>query len=99
MQKDMAEAIEIQNELVDLAWFNHPTATFAAALENLASAFEILEKVRQQPIQKGTALREAIAALEGAANAYRMDDDAAERAIAVESRLDELRSNLGGPSS
>ena len=99
MQKDMAEAIEIQNELVDLAWFNHPTATFAAALENLASAFEILEKVRQQPIQKGTALREAIAALEGAANAYRMDDDAAERAIAVESRLDELRSNLGGPPS
>ena len=99
MQKDMTEAIEIQNELVDLAWFNHPTATFAAALENLASAFEILEKVRQQPIQKETALREAIAALEGAANAYRMDDDAAERAIAVESRLDELRSKLAGPSS
>ena len=99
MQKDVAEAIEIQTELVKLAWLNRSTSTFAAALDNLASAFEVLELVKRQPEQKREALRDAIVALAGAVKAYRMDGDAVERAVSAEARLDELRAKLDEPST
>ena len=97
MQKDMAEAIEIQSDLVKLAWWNRSTSTFAAAMDNLASAFVVLEAVKRQPAQKRVALRDAIAALACAVEAHRMDGDSVERTVAAEARLDELRTKLGGP--
>ena len=91
----MNKAIEIHTDLVNLAWFNHPTATFAAWLENLASDFEVLAKVTQRASQKEMPLRNAIMALERAAAAYQMDGDA-DRAAAVEARLAEHRQKLPG---
>ena len=91
----MNGAIAIHTDLVDLAWLNRSTATFAAWLENLASDFEVLAKVRRQAVQKETALRKAIAAVERAAAAYRMDGDA-DRVGTAEARLAELRQKLQG---
>ena len=96
MQKDISEAIEIQTELVKLAWLNRSNATFAAALDNLASTFEVLEIVKRQSEEKREVLREAIATLKCAIEAYRMDGESVELAVSAEARLDELRTKLSG---
>lgn len=99
MQKDIAEAIEIQTELVKLAWLNRSNATFAAALDNLASTYEVLEMVKRQPDEKREVLREAITALNGAIEAYRMDGESVELAVSAEARLEELRKRLSASSN
>jgi hypothetical protein len=93
MCRDLSKAIAIHIELVEFAWHNSPSSSFAGALENLASGYDVLARLGVSSAGAGEPLREAAKALERAAAAHRMAGDI-ERAAAVDVRLEEIRQRL-----
>ena len=80
-------------ELVEFAWHNSPSSSFAGALENLASDYEVLNRLPASATLASEPLREAAKALERVAAAHRMAGDL-ERAATVDVRLEEIRQRL-----
>jgi hypothetical protein len=95
MCRDLSKAIAIHIELVEFAWHNSPPSSFAGALENLASDYDVLARLGVSSAGAGEPLREAAKALERAAAAHRMAGDI-ERAAGVDVRLEEIRQRLRG---
>jgi hypothetical protein len=93
MFQDLSKAIAIHNELVVFAWHNAPSSSFAGALENLASDYEVLDLLAMGRAVAGEPLREAAKALERAGAAHRLAGDI-ERAAAVDVRLEGIRQRL-----
>jgi SIR2-like domain len=93
MREDITRAISIHRDLVNFAWYNQPSADFAARLENLASDFEVLAKVKRKGSFQEMPVREAVGAMERAVAAYELANDR-ERAAAAEARLAELSQRL-----
>jgi hypothetical protein len=96
MVKDVSKAIEIHSELVEFSWHSSSSQSFAGALENLASDYEVLAKVTTGRLPGGiyaNPLREAVKSLERAVHAYQMAGEA-ERATEVAKRLDNIRQKL-----
>jgi hypothetical protein len=94
-RNDLNEAISIHHELVERAWYNEPASNFAGALENLASDYEVLARLKQRGSYATAPLREAATALERAVAAYRAGD-LKDRAVAAEQRLGALRLRMRG---
>ncbi len=95
MRRDLSKAIAIHIELVELAWHNSPSSSFAGALENLASDYDVLDRLPVGRATAGEPLREAAKALERAAAAHRIAGDI-ERAAAVDVQLEGIRQRLRG---
>jgi SIR2-like domain len=93
MSRDLSRAITIHMELVEFAWHNSPSSSFAGALENLASDYEVLNRLPASGAMASEPLREAAKALERVAAAQRMAGDF-ERAATVDVRLEEIRQRL-----
>ncbi len=95
MRCDLSKAIEIHTGLVQFAWHNSPSPSFAGALENLASDYAVLARLTKGSPQAGDALRGAAEALGRAVSARRLAGEG-ERAAEVEARLEEIRERLRG---
>ncbi|PNU03800.1 hypothetical protein A8V01_22380 [Novosphingobium guangzhouense] len=93
MRHDMGEAVQIHRDLVEHAWHNQPDSDLAGMLENLASDFEILAKLKRKGPFKETPLLEAVRAMERVVAAYHSarDSDAISEAQA---RLEDLRQKM-----
>jgi uncharacterized coiled-coil DUF342 family protein len=93
---ELREAIEKHQWLVEFRWYNSSTKDFAAALENLASDYEVLSDAFALRPLEGMhidPLREAETALDRAAQAYQLAGET-ERASDAIKRLEELRQRL-----
>jgi hypothetical protein len=93
---ELRQAIEIHQLLVEFFWYNYSTNNFAAALENLASDYEVLSDAFALRPSEGMhidPLREAETALDRAAQAYQLAGET-ERASDAIKRLEELRQRL-----
>jgi SIR2-like protein len=95
MSRDISKAIATHIRLVEFAWHNSPSSSFAGLLENLASDYEVQGRLLSASAAAADSLREAAKALERAAGAHRKDGDI-ERATAVDVRLEEIRQRLHG---
>lgn len=93
VRTDIGEAVAIHTGLVEHAWFNQPNSNLAGLLENLASDYEILAKLKRKGPFKESPIREAIRAMERALAAYRQDQDS-EGVVGAQSRLDELQQRM-----
>jgi hypothetical protein len=94
MRQDISKAITIHIGLVEFAWHNSPSSSFAGLLENLASDYEVQDRLVGRTAASDS-LREAAKALERAAAAHRMAGDL-ERAAAVDVRLEDIQQRLRG---
>lgn len=93
MRHDIGEAVQIHRDLVEHAWHNQPNSDLAGMLENLASDFEILAKLKRRGPFKETPLLEAVRAMERVLAAYQAERDS--DAIAeAQLRLEELRQKM-----
>ena len=94
-RSDLSEAIAIHQELVELAWYNEHAASFAGALENLASDHEVFARLKKRGAYATAPLREAAKAVERAIDAYHSCDQQ-EKVAAAEQRLASLQSRMRG---
>lgn len=93
MRHDIGEAVQIHRDLVEHAWHNQPNSDLAGMLENLASDFEVLAKLKRKGPFKETPLLEAVRAMERVVAAYQAERDNDSIADA-QTRLEDLRQKM-----
>jgi hypothetical protein len=93
MRHDLGEAVQIHRDLVEHAWHNQPNSDLAGMLENLASDFEILAKLKRKGPFKETPLLEAVRAMEKVVAAYQAERDS-DGIAEAQARLEDLRQKM-----
>lgn len=93
MRHDIGEAVQIHRDLVEHAWHNQPNSDLAGMLENLASDFEILAKLKKKGPFKETPLLEAVRAMERVVAAYQAERDS-DGISEAQARLEDLRQKM-----